>query len=143
MPDPQTFSPEDITLTINGVRITGFMDGTFINAERDEDSYTKSTGGDGQTARVRNPNRSGFITFTLQQTSPSNDVLSAQNALDELTGAGTGAALVKDSSGNTVVGGVGWVRKPANVGIGKELEGREWTIDIASPMTMIVGGNVS
>ena len=139
----ETYIPAENSFSFKGVPITGFMDGSYIVAERDEDSFSKHTGGDGNTARVRNPNRAGAITIRLQQTSPSNDVLAAFASLDELTGAGQGPAMVKDNSGTSKAGGDSWIRKPAAMSQGVELEGREWIFDVASPMMLLPGGNVA
>lgn len=136
-----TFDPAQLTATINGHLLGGFMDGTFMTIERKEDSWTPHVGADGEYARVRNRNKSGTIKFTLMQTSSSNDFLSSLLAIDEATGAGTGAAQVRDLLGRTVAAGADcYVLKPASVQYGKDMQGREWTIEVPQ-LDLFIGGN--
>ena len=127
----RTFDPSKVTLSMGGVNIGGFADGTFISAERSNDSYSKTVGADGDTTRVRSVDKSGEVTITLSQTSPSNKTLS-DLARDDEEGKGVAPLLVKDLSGDTLLeAAFAWVRKPANVTYAKEVETREWIIDTA------------
>jgi hypothetical protein len=75
------------------------------------------------------------------QTSAANDLLSQQHTLDELTNAGTGELQIKDASGRTLLTAAeAWVKKFATVELGKELGGREWSIECGS-INVFVGGN--
>ena len=56
--------------------MSGFADGTFLTVDRDDDQWAKVTGADGTSTRIKSNNRSGNMTLTLKQSSPSNDVLS-------------------------------------------------------------------
>jgi hypothetical protein len=77
----------------------------------------------------------------LAQTSPFNDILSALAAADEVSSTGVFPVILKDNSGTTIVSsGAGWIRKPPTSGFGKEIENREWVIDMASTI-FFVGGN--
>jgi hypothetical protein len=81
------------------------------------------------------------VKFTLMQTSTGNDFLSQQYILDETAGLGTGALLIKDVLGRTIVGGDDvYVLKPAAVEYGKEIAGREWTLEVPR-LDMFIGGN--
>jgi hypothetical protein len=136
-----TIDPAFVVATFNGYLLGGFMDGTYIQVERKEDSWTPHVGADGEYARVRNRNKSGTVKFTLMQSSSANDYLSAQYQLDEATGAGTGVVAIKDTLGRTVVMGAdAYIIKPAAVSYGKELEAREWTIEVPQ-LDMFIGGN--
>ena len=137
----KTYSPDQVTLSINGKIITGYAEGTFITVSRDEDSFMKKVGSDGEVARAANANRSGTVVVTLMQTSSGNDALSALLLADEATRAGIGALIMKDNSGATLAfGSDAWVRKAADVVMGKEVESREWTLDIGR-LEVFVGGN--
>lgn len=137
----KTYDPSQVLASFLGAQISGFAEGTFIKVERDEAAFTKMTGADGEVARARNKNKGGKVTFTLMQSSASNDILSAAAAADELTGTGIGPLFIKDNLGTTVVVAANaWIEKVATAEFGKELGDREWVIDCAS-VEMLVGGS--
>jgi hypothetical protein len=139
-----THDPASVVFTLGGNLITGFMPGTYLTVERDEDTWTLNVGADGEVARVRNRNKAGRITLTLMQTSQSNAILSALAAQDEAApgGAPAGAAVVKDLLGTTLLGGdQAYVLKPAASSFGKELEGREWIV-VVPKLEGVVGGSL-
>jgi hypothetical protein len=137
----KTYDPKAVICTFGGIALQGFANGTFLVAQRDEDLFTKSVGADGSVERAKSNNKAGNCVFTLQQTSPSNDVLSGFALADELRNEGVKPLLIKDLSGRTLLfAASAWIRKTANASFGKEVETREWTIDCAS-MDMFVGGN--
>lgn len=136
-----TYDPTKVILSIAGITVQGFADGTFIKVARDEDAYTKKTGADGQTVRAKNANRGGSAEITLLQSSLSNNELAALAALDELSDQGVGAFLIKDLSGTMRASAENcWVKKPADAERGKEVSDTTWTIDVASPMVLSPGG---
>ena len=107
-----TYASDEVRIIVGGVPISGLADGTFVSVARDEQAFTKVTGADGTTSRAKSANRSGSITLTLSQTSPSNDVLSALAVADEETGAGVVPVLIKDGSGRSVhATDAAWVQK--------------------------------
>lgn len=137
----RTYDPASVVVSIAGVPISGYADGTFVSVDRDDDAFTKVTGADGNTTRIKSNNRSGFLTLTLLQSSPSNDILSGLAQLDEATNAGVVPVLVKDMSGNSIYfSAQGWIRKYPTSDFGKEINNREWIIDLAD-MDMFVGSN--
>lgn len=139
----RTYDPSKVIINIGGFPISGFADGSFIVAQRENDSFTKVAGADGVVSRAKSSDKSGNIALTLAQTSPSNDILSTLLTADELTGAGVIPVILKDMSGRTtMIAANGWIRKPANAEFGKEITNREWMIDIAE-FNIFVGGNGS
>ncbi len=136
----KTFDFKKVAASFNGNLISGFMDGTGIAVSRDEDSWTKHNGSDGEVSRSANANKGGSVVFTLKQTSASNDILSAALAQDELTGLGTGVFQLADASGRTNANGAeAWVKKYADVTYAGGIEAREWTLDIGK-LDIYVGG---
>lgn len=136
-----TYAANKVVLTVNGNIIVGYADGDFCKISRDVDAYTKVVGADGFISRALSANQGGSIEITLQATSPSNDILSAQAALDQLTQQGVGSAQVKDLSGRTVCGAQNvWVKKLPDVVLGKEVGQRVWLLD-CDLLNMVVGGN--
>lgn len=60
------------------INIDGFMPDTEISVERDDPRWTRNGSGDGKaTTFVRNPDNSGTITFTLNQSTDSLDKMNA------------------------------------------------------------------
>ncbi|MFT9496378.1 phage structural protein [Anaerosolibacter sp.] len=71
----ETFDFKDVGLIVGGVYITGFAEGTAIQAEQTEDNFTPSVGADGTVAIAESNNKTGQITVTVKSTSPSNPYL--------------------------------------------------------------------
>lgn len=139
----RTFDPSMTVLTVNAVPIGGYADGTGIKVSRSNDTFTKVTGMDGATSRVKSSDRSGEITITLAQTSPSNDLLSALAALDEAQNEGVVPVVISDLSGRSVYAtAYAWIRKPADAEFGNKLSDRSWVLDCAN-LNMFNGGNSS
>lgn len=71
-----TYDPKEVSLVLGGYTVSGFGDGTFITIARaDNELYKMHVGAHGESARTKNNNTTGTITFTLKQTSPSNKIL--------------------------------------------------------------------
>lgn len=126
-----TYDPNEQDLIFNGVLITGYAEGTFIKASRNEPSFSFKASNSGGGARCRNPNKSGRIEITLHQGSPSNGVLSAFMEQDELTGEGVGEAMIKDRStqGAKVTAQNAWITQPADYERSKETGDVTWIIE--------------
>lgn len=126
------YDPDTIVVTVNGTPISGYADGTFVSIERDEDSWTKVVGSQGEVARARSRNLSGKITLTLMQTSASNAVLEALMIADDYAQQGQFVVSVADTSyAGICASDSSWIMKPATLSYGRELEDREWTIECA------------
>lgn len=138
-----TFDPASVVITVGGVPISGYADGTFALLTRSVDAWSMVTGADGLTTRVKSNNRSGTLTLTLTQTSPSNDVLSGFAVADELSNSGVVPILIKDLSGTTVLfSATGWVQKFPDVEYSNILTNREWILGLAD-IDVFVGGNAA
>jgi len=136
-----TFDPANVIVSIGGTPMSGFADGTFVIVSRDEDIFSKISGADGEVSRAKSNNRSGSLTLTLMQTSMSNDVLSAIAVLDEISNAGIVPVLVKEIGTSTILmAGEGWVKKMPDAAYSKNVENREWVLDLAT-VNMFEGGN--
>jgi len=136
------YDPKKIVITFGGILIQGFAEGTFVNAERNEDAFEISVGAGGDVTRVRNQNKSGLVTLTLQAESPTNDLLSARHSVDEQFGTGAGALFIKDLNGTTLISAESaWIRKyPANE-YGDAGSSREWMIECDS-LEILAGGSL-
>lgn len=137
----KTYDPKQVSLIFGGKIGHGFTDGTFITVERDEDTFSKKVGVDGEGTRAKSNNKGGKVTVTLHQSSSFNDDLSAIQAADELTNSGVLPLLIKDNSGRTVcAAGTAWIKKPANPEFGKDVANRVWVID-TDEFDIFNGGN--
>lgn len=132
----KTYDSKLVSVIVGTKPLSGFADGSFVNASRDADDWAKSVGADGETTRSKSNNKAGKIVITLKQSSDSNDYLSGLAVSGAVV-----PVLVRDASGRTVIGSEsGWVLKPADAEFGKEAGDREWTIDCAD-LNMFVAGN--
>ena len=137
----RTYDPKSVVVSIGGVPMGGYADGTFLLIDRDENAFTKVTGADGTSTRVKSNNRSGSMTITLKQSSPSNDILSGFAALDELSNTGVVPILIKDLSGNSLYfSATGWIQKFPSSEFGKEINNRDWILDLVD-VDIFVGSN--
>lgn len=136
----KNYDASQVSIIVGPSVITGLVAGSFVSVERYEDSFNTQVGREGEVARSKSNNRTGKITLKLQQTSPSNAILSALNILDELSGAGVVPVLVRDASGNSLhAAAEAWIKKPANAEYGKEAGEREWVIECADLETAPAG----
>lgn len=135
-----TYASNLVQLVFKGVPITGFMDDSFLDVERNSDSFSLMVGADGEVARAAQADKSGKITFRLLQTSASNDFLTAALATDEATNVNQGAVMVKDGSGRSLSSSAeAWIVKPAKKVFAKGIEGREWVIECGKLVTIVAG----
>lgn len=138
----KNYDPGRVAASFAGVQMMGFMDGTFISAERAEDAFEMSVGAAGDVTRVKSNNRTGTVTITLQAASPVNDLLSALAAADSLFGVTTAPLIVEDLNGTTVLlASVAWIQKVPQVEFADEGSGREWVFACAD-LDMNVGGSL-
>lgn len=137
------YDPKDIAFMFHGFLITGYAGDTFLTVERGEDSFTDKVGADGEVVRTRKHDKRATITVTLAAESPSNDILAAALAADELSGRNTGASSVTNFNSNgTLTAPESWVVKQATAEFGAESGEREWTIR-CSKLEGVLGGAVS
>lgn len=136
------YSPDQVTISFNGINVTGFMDGTFIDVEHEEQAYTKHTGSLGDVTRTRNLNRTGKITITLMSGAPSNDLLQAMYQQDRQFGTGVGAFLVKDLGGNMVCrAAYAWIMKAPKIERAKESSPCVWQLE-AADLSIVAGSQL-
>ena len=139
----QTYNPALVTVSVAGITLTQFAKGTFVTVEFDADAFSDDVGTRGEVVRIRSADERGTIKVTLMAASPSNDALSALAALDRATGAGVGAAMVKDVTGTSVHSAANaWVKKIPPKPYSTEADTVEWEIRCAQ-LKHNVGGTVA
>jgi len=117
-----TYDPEDVNVIVNGTILTGFMDGTFVRVEKDEENYTAHVGAKGEVTRSKNANKLGKITVTLKQDSPSNAYLKRL----EKSKSTFPVAVIDQNFGENRGGNDAWIEKSPNSEYGDEISSREW-----------------
>jgi hypothetical protein len=139
----RSYDPAQVIVNVGGRDVVGFADGTFVKIERNVDAFSLVVGADGESTRVKSQNKSGRFTFTLQQSSPSNDYLSSVATQDELTSQGVVPSLVKEVGGATIAqASKSWIVKKSAVEFGKEAGNREWIVETGD-LALEVGGTAS
>lgn len=137
-----TYDPKQVTVIIAGQIISGFAEDTFVEVVRNEDMFTLQVGADGDATRSRSNNKSGRLTVTLRQGSPSNEVLSALAAADEVAGGGVTSFAVRDNSGTSVHGALtAWIVKAADSTYARESGDRVWVLETDNLSTFIGKNN--
>lgn len=142
----KNYDPGLVVVVFGGIQMRGYADGTFVQIERAEDAFSMAVGAGGDVVRVRNRNRTGSITVTLQRASPVNDLLAAIALADEVgasAAAGVKPIMVRDLNGTLLAGGAeAWIRKLPTVELGVEHSNVEWVIDVAT-LQLTPGGAIA
>ncbi len=90
-----TYDPKDVTVTVDGVLLSGFASDAKVGIEFENDFFTTQVGIDGDDViRSKNNNRTATATITLMQTSTSRDFLVSKLLADEKDNSGTFAVSI-------------------------------------------------
>ena len=140
----QTYTFADITLLIQGSEITGYDDGDdVITLDRLNDSASHTMGVDGEMTVSLSTDLSGTVVFRLLSTSDSNGFLSSLVSSQE-----NGAFIpvfiqMKDNRNNDLGSGTqGYMRRPAAMTRGRNVQPQEWTIVVERLDLLHAGGVV-
>lgn len=95
----------DIIISVKGVthKVSGFGENSVVSVERARESSRAYLGADNSAVRVFDPNKSGTITLTLNQSSSTNDLLTQiqRNDNENRDSSWLFAVLIKDNSGRS------------------------------------------
>ncbi|TDF92167.1 phage structural protein [Paenibacillus piri] len=118
----RTYDPKNVTITVDGIYITGLGE-SMVEIAKDENSYETKVGAQGDTVLTKINNALGTIKITLQQTSPQLAYL------DRLANSGRMVPVsiisANDPKETTSVTEA-FLKKPADRKYGKEAEDREY-----------------
>lgn len=136
-----TYDPTKVSFSWNGIRVYGWAPDSMIEIERDEDSFKKQVGAQGDTVRIASLNRGGKIKIRLLKESPVNAQLSAALLADENGDGVPAPAFMRDfnSDASLAESTEAWLMKPAPMGNGSDGGIREWTFDCAD-LNMVDAG---
>ncbi len=135
------FSFLNIILLVNGVPIEGFDEGDdVITLERINDSAAHKVGTDGEMTVSISADRSGTMTFRLNQSSDSNLFLSGLIIAQENGAFVPIFAQFKDTKGLDLASGTqGYIQRPANMVRGTNSQPQEWVI-VVERLDLLHGG---
>jgi len=137
-----TYRPNQVSVTCNGVAITGFAENSFIKVTRNGDLFESIKGADGTVDRVYKASTDFTVELTLKQTSPANLLLQGYVTLDAASNAGIFVFNVTDSSGNsTFTAPQAWVSKDPDEEYGNGVGDRTWTMKTGNGCIKVTGGN--
>lgn len=130
--------------TTGQINIDGFMPDTEIVVERENPRWSRQGSGDGKvTTFVRNPDNSGTITFTLNQ---SSDALDKMNAICQYSDVNKSlnilfeTTLVDKSSRTVYFSPESLASSPESVSFGATENGREFSI-VCGNLQETLGGS--
>lgn len=134
-----TYSPKDVKLDIGGYIVVGWED---ITVSRTSAGFTPVMGIRGKHTRVNSLDTSASIIINLNQTSPSNDVLSSIHSQDLQSGSGRIALTLKDLSGRTLISSSeAYIIAYPEAAFSRGFEFRAWTIFCQTTSGYTIGGN--
>lgn len=135
-----TYSPDANHASFGSTRIGGYVEDTYVEIEFNADAWTKQVGADGEVTRNKSLDKSGTVTVTLMQTSPTNDLFMAHYRRDQQNNGGVNAFKLTDTNGTTVFTAPAcWIKKLPNVALANQAGPRVWVFEFAEG-DMFVGG---
>jgi hypothetical protein len=139
----RNYSPRRYIASWNNIPLVGVHDGDFYTVEYREEQATLHVGAQGDTTAVLNSDQSATATVRLLPGAAANDLLSALAPDPDNDRLPSGAFIMKDLNGTTVVHAeVAFISKVPAAGAGKELPAREWQFILAKAK-IFVGGSLT
>lgn len=124
----KSYDPKKVSLIVDGQFIVGFMDGTFITAEKNEDNITPHIGAQGDVTFSESADETGTLTITLKQNSSSLAYLQSLSKQKREFG----AQVIDANDGNFKAGGTQCrIQKTPGREFGAEVAGVEVAIYVA------------
>jgi hypothetical protein len=124
-----SYDPKKVIITLGGVPIGGYADGTFVQVDPNSETWTKKVGADGEVARGLSNDNTHTIQITLMQTSLSNKYLRTVFNADKLTGLGMLPLSITDlNTMDVYFWPQAWVSTDPSTGRAKETTDAQWTI---------------
>ncbi|MBG9783587.1 phage structural protein [Shouchella lehensis] len=121
------YDPNNISVIIDNVFVTGFAEGTMVSAAKDEENFQTKVSAKGEVSVALSNNPLGTITVTLSADSPHVKRLSNLANTKAMVSAWVNAsAPVKEKKG----GSRAMVKKPADAEFSDEVGDREFEIQV-------------
>lgn len=136
-----TYMPEEVTILLAGIPVSGFIQGSFISVDKDVKPFTSKRTADGTVSRMYNNDQTYTITLTLYSGSDSNQLLTRLWQLDEITQRAKFPLMIKDGSGSDLFfSTTTWIEGIPSLVKSNQYEPRAWTLRSSSAIINI-GGN--
>ena len=137
-----TYVPSDVSISVVGVQIKGFVKETFIKIEPDKPTFTHKMAMDGSVSRKVNKYKVYKVTLTLQASSPSNGLLDVLNKLVVASGGGfIMPLLVRSKSGTSSFFSTDcWIEDSTALTFSNGLDAVEWVF-YCNASSITIGGN--
>jgi hypothetical protein len=124
-----SYDAKKVIITLGGVPIGGYADGTFVQIDPNSETWIRKVGADGEVVRALSNDNTHTIQITLLQTSLSNAYLRTVMNADKLTGLGMLPLSFTDLSNmETHFWPQAWVSTEPPTGRAKETTDIQWTI---------------
>lgn len=134
-----TYNPRDVQLIIAGYQIVGWE---RITIARNSKGFNTVKGIRNKHTRTETRDTSGVLTFSVLQTSASNEVLSYIHELDLDEKTARLSIILKDSSGKSVFSSdEAFITGYPTTTYSGNFEYRSWEIAMHSTKTFLVAGN--
>ena len=124
------YSPKDVSVSFNGIAITGFAPDSFIRAKRNSDVLKETVGAAGELSLTKIADKTGEIEIELLQTSESNLALAALLLAQEFGGGliPVGEIIILDESGSIpVLAHNAYLKMAPEMDLGADQNSRTWT----------------
>lgn len=128
--DFRSFDPANVRLLLGGYEPTGYAEDSMIVTAMANDVVLPYAGVDGDVSLALNRNHLGTMTITLQNTSPSNTVLSAFVTQAYSTGITAFPVLFTEPSSGLNLVTVGWVQTQPENTIAGTIGTMAWVIGL-------------
>jgi hypothetical protein len=127
MPEIRSYDAKNVTVVVDGIYITGFAEGSFVECEKAEDTYQTSVGAQGDVGISEVNNPLGNITITLQQTSPSVSYLNRLAASKRIVS----VWVISNNTPREKIGGTqARVLRPAQSTFSNAIESRAFQLQV-------------
>ena len=136
MADFANYSGNRVVLIFAGILVKGYADGSFLRMSPKSDGFTSRAGADSLVSHSRTNDPRWDVSFILEDSSSSNDPLSALYNADLVApnGAGVGELLVQDLNGRTLfTSEIARIMRCSDVEFAKETGTREWKLEAIIP----------
>lgn len=135
------YSPQDVTVAVAGLPMTGFAEGTFVTTTQVSDSAAAFRGATGQVSFAIDKGMPMLqVEFTLQQTSAANAYMAGLLAAQTLGGQPIAASVSLFGSTESATLAQAIVTKAPDSAYSAGIEGRTWTL--MGPGVLRSGGSI-
>lgn len=139
-----TYDPSSVSITFAGKPLEGFVSDNFVSITRESPLYTSKRAMDGTVAITQQRYSRWTVKITLQQSSPSNNLLDGVQKImfeKNITAMQFLPLIIKDHSGDTMFFAKDvWLEQVPEQSFGSGMGTREWLF-VCNDVTSIIGGN--